>query len=76
MKSSASALIGAMLVGWVSTPAVAFPKHDVTASSRPLTCASGTCVDEKAAQDRSATCNAHAHSSACACARCSAARDE
>ena len=73
MKSSASALIGAVLVGWVSAPAIAFPKPDVTASSRPRT---GACVDAKAAQDRSATCNAHTHSSTCGCAQCSAARDK
>ena len=74
MKSSASALIGAVLVGWVGSPAVAFPKPDITASARLRTCASG--VDAKAAQDRSATCDAHTHSSACGCARCSAARNE
>jgi hypothetical protein len=76
MKSSASALIGAVLVGWVGSPAVAFPKPDITASARLRTCASGACVDAKAAQDRSATCDAHTHSSACGCARCSAARNE
>jgi hypothetical protein len=76
MKSSASALIGAVLVGWVSVPGIAFPKPDITASARQRACASGACIDAKAAQDSSARCDAHSHSSACGCAQCSAAREK
>ena len=72
MKVSASGLIGAMLVGWVGMPHVAFPKPETAAAS--LQGASGVCRKGTIAQKDSATC--HSHSGTCGCARCTAARGE
>lgn len=72
MKPSASAVIGAVLVGCVGTPAVAFPQRDQATTSRTLAAASRIHARDATAPDTGATC--HANSSACGCALCSAAR--
>jgi hypothetical protein len=72
MKASASGLIGAMLVGWVGMPHVAFPKPETAAASRQGV--SGDWSKGTIAQKGSATC--HSHSGTCGCARCTAARGE
>jgi hypothetical protein len=74
MKPSVSALAGAVLVtsGWVSAPAVAFPRHDQATASHAVTAASGIHAHSATAQDGSTTCQSN--SSACGCALCTAAR--
>jgi hypothetical protein len=72
---SASALIGAMLVagGWVSLHTVAFSGQDLAGAPRPRSSVADTCADDHAHQD---SANGHVHSSACGCARCTAARND
>ena len=75
MKSSASMLVGAMLVtgGWTSIPAVAFAEQSQTTAA-PTGAASAAAKPAKDA----AACSAatHTHSSSCGCARCTAARTD
>jgi hypothetical protein len=71
MKAS-SGLIGAMLVGWIGMPHVAFPTSEIAAASRQGV--SGDWSKGTLAQKDSATC--HSHSASCGCARCTAARGE
>ena len=72
MKASASGLIGAMLVGWVGMPHVAFPTPETAAASRQSV--SGDWSKGTIAQKDSATC--HSHSASCGCARCTTVRGE
>jgi hypothetical protein len=71
MKASASGLIGAMLVGWVGMPHVAFPTPEAATARHGV---AGDWSKGTIAQQDSATC--HSHSATCGCARCSAARGE
>jgi hypothetical protein len=72
MKASASGLIGAMLVGWVGIPHVAFPTPETATASRQSV--SGNWSKGTTAQKDSTTC--HSHSASCGCGRCTAARGE
>ncbi len=74
MKSSASMLVGAMLVtgGWTSLPAVAFAEQGNTTAS-PAGAASASANSAQVATPCTA---AHTHSASCGCARCTAARTD
>lgn len=72
MKASAPGLIGAMLVGWIGMPHVAFPTTETAAASRQSVSRDWSKVTM--AQQDSATC--HSHSASCGCARCTTARGE
>ena len=72
MKSSTSGLIGAMLVGWVGMPHVAFPTPETAAASRQDM--AGDWSEGTIAQKDRGTC--HSHSATCVCARCTTARGE
>lgn len=79
MKSSASVLVGAVLVtsGWVSVPAVAFAEQG-QATASPAAAHSGVASASAKSMQEATACSAdtQAHSLSCGCARCTAARND
>jgi hypothetical protein len=63
MKAPASLLAGALLAGWISSPAVAFANAQTTV--RPRTDKEATAVASSAHE-----CETHEHASSCTCAHC------
>ena len=71
MKVVPSALFGAVLVGWMSSPAVAFSDQARSGSARTdrKGCGVKVCQTD-AVEARKADCSAHEHGGTCSCSAC------
>ena len=71
MKVSPSALFGAVLVGWMSSPAVAFSDHARAGNARTDRKACGVEICQiDAVEPRKTDCSAHEQGGTCSCSAC------